>query len=323
MINIDESQSSRDVSPGQLLLQGRLQAGLTQEQVAKELYMTVSKVKALETDDYGCMNSDTFARGYIRAYANLLSMDVVPVLAAYDQLMEKIRPKTAAIKPVETQEPQHRGAWQFLLLIGAFFVGLWLISVWFFDNHSDRPYAVAPVHFSSAMSLSVASSSSVVSSPAVAVDAAKSEPAVASSSSAASVVFSSSASSAVSEPRAKSSASSAETKTVVLASMAASTLSSSLSSSTSSVTSSVKKTGLDEITFSFRAESWLEVSDSRGDVLVTELQAAGSKLKLVGQAPFDVKLGNAPAVEIQLNSKKIDVIPLMGTNVLTLKVGAQ
>jgi len=85
--------------------------------------------------------------------------------------------------------------------------------------------------------------------------------------------------------------------------------------------SSSKKAGLDEIYFSFRAECWLEVSDSRGDVLATELQAAGSKVKLIGQAPFDVKLGNAPAVDIQLNGKKVDVIPLMGTNVLIMKVG--
>jgi hypothetical protein len=34
-----------------------------------------------------------------------------------------------------------------------------------------------------------------------------------------------------------------------------------------------------------------------------------------------VKLGNAPAVDIQLNGKKIDVIPLLGSNVLILKVG--
>ena len=82
----------------------------------------------------------------------------------------------------------------------------------------------------------------------------------------------------------------------------------------------LKKNELDEINFIFHAECWLEVSDSRGDVLATELQASGSKLNLVGKAPFDVKLGNAPAVAIQLNGKKIDVIPVKGSNVLILKI---
>jgi cytoskeleton protein RodZ len=98
-------------------------------------------------------------------------------------------------------------------------------------------------------------------------------------------------------------------------------LSSSTAQSVSSVIASEPKHNPDEITFSFSGESWLEVSDARGDVLATEMQLAGSHLTLVGQAPFDIKLGNAPVVEIQFNRKKIDVIPLLGSNVLTLQVG--
>jgi len=146
MIDVDESQ----LSPGKLLLQGRLQAGLTQEQVAKDLYMTVAKVKALETDDYGRLISDTFARGYIRAYANLLKLDVEKVLVAYERLVDHTEPVIAAAgeeqKPT-ANENQSRGFWQFLAVIGAFFLGLWLISVWFFDNHlepQEMRYVVPP-----------------------------------------------------------------------------------------------------------------------------------------------------------------------------------
>jgi len=93
------------------------------------------------------------------------------------------------------------------------------------------------------------------------------------------------------------------------------------SAAQTNVSGSAKKNSLDEITFSFRAECWLEVSDSRGDVLATELEPAGGKIKLLGRAPFSVKLGNAPAVDIELNGKKVDVVPLIGSNVLILKVG--
>jgi cytoskeleton protein RodZ len=118
-----------------------------------------------------------------------------------------------------------------------------------------------------------------------------------------------------------SAVSSAPAGTLVPAVVASQAANTSVSSAASSSETLVKKIPLDEISFSFGAECWLEVSDSRGDVLATELQPAGSKIKLIGQAPFDVKLGNAPAVEIQLNGKKIDVIPLLGTNVLIMKVG--
>lgn len=309
-LDADESQPKKDFSPGQLLSQGRLQAGLTQEQVAKELYMTVYKVKALESDDYSRLSSDTFARGYIRAYANLVKVDVVLALAAYDQLIEGLKPKTTTPVQVVVAESGHRGAWQFLAVIGAFFLGLWLISVWFFDNRSEAEYRVASPAISSA---AVVETSSSLAASLVAVSE------VNQSSISAAAVTTSDA-----KPIANASSSSAlKLETVAGAtSVAGSNASvSSIALVQKNVSSSSKKMGLDEINFSFRAESWLEVSDSRGDVLATELQPAGSKIKLVGLAPFDVKLGNAPAVDIQLNGKKIDVIPLLGSNVLILKVG--
>jgi cytoskeleton protein RodZ len=316
MIDAENSQPIKELSPGKLLLQARLQAGLTQEQVAKELYMTLYKVKALEADDYSRLNSDTFTRGYIRAYANLTKVDVVIILAAYDDLIERLTPKEAVHKQDHKQdkaasENSHRGAWQFLAVIGIFFIALWLISVWFFDNHSDDEYVVTVATSSSSAeaitsdgssSLSVNEinkSNALVTAP---------EGAVSSSGSASSA---------------------ARLNAQVVASVSVSNVSAAVATSsiaivesvTAESSSSAKKIGLDELSFSFREESWLEVSDSRGDVLATELQPAGSKLKLIGLAPFDVKLGNSPAVDVSLNGKKMDVIPLMGTNVLTLKIG--
>lgn len=300
-----ESPQPKKKSPGDMLLQARLNAGLTQEQVAKDLYMTVYKVKALETDDYKRLNSDTFARGYIRAYANLVKIDVVAVLAAYDQLMEDLRPQPVEQKLAAPKESSHRGAWHFLAVIGAFFIGLWLISVWFFDNHAGSEYVVA----SDSISSLPASEKAKIVLP-VPVSSEKVSRTSSSTTNTADVV----------KPEFKASLAASSVAAVLQANSV-----SSIESATSSIeqgsVSSSKKTALDELSFSFRAESWLEVSDSRGDVLATELQPAGSKLKLVGMAPFDVKLGNAPAVDVQLNGNKIDVIPLMGSNVLIMKIG--
>lgn len=318
-LEADESQPKRKFSPGQILLQGRLQAGLTLEQVAKELYMTVYKVKALEADDYSRLSSNTFARGYIRAYANLVKIDVVLALAAYDQLIDGLKPKTALPAQVVVAESNHRGAWQFLAVIGAFFLGLWLISVWFFDNHSETQYAAPAAEMSSIKSSFAASSvttseigkSSVVASAVSAADLVRPVVNVNSSNTAKLEIATSAQSSGA-----------VITSAVITSAVITSAVISSVAAIVQlNASSSAKKTSLDEISFSFRAESWLEVSDSRGDVLATELELAGSKIKLVGLAPFDVKLGNAPAVDIQLNGKKIDVIPLLGSKVLILKVG--
>ena len=343
MAAVDESQ----LSPGKLLLQGRLQAGLTQEQIAKELYMTVSKVKAVESDDYGRLSSETFARGYIRAYANMLKLDVVTVLNAYEKQIQQHDENQSVDasfthshkNPVNKSAPKGmRGTWQFLGFLGIFFVGLWLISVWFFDNRNETEHVLlvsdtsslaanidnlpannSQANFSAAssvrdVSVLVNDESSAAAEILAAVPATQ-KIAVTSSSTSSAVISTSAA-----KPVAESEASAIAVKDNV-SDQSSLAVVSTTSSESVKVDSAIKKTGLDEVSFSFRGESWLEVSDSRGDVLATELQAEGSKLTLSGKAPFDVKLGNAPAVDIQLNGKKIDVIPLLGSNVLTMKVG--
>ncbi len=306
-LDVAESQPTGDISPGNILLQARLQSGLTQEQVAKELYMTVAKVKALEADDYSRLSSDTFARGYIRAYANLVKVDVVVALAAYDKLMENLKPAfTVQNSVAATAEGGQRGTWQFLIVIAAFLVGLWLISVWFFDNHSESDYPLA-----------------VASVPSVTAEQAHESSAESSVNDMSLASASGNGLTDVVNPAVGASNSSLATSVGVSSSDAtvAAQISASPVSAQADVNASVKKNSLDEITFSFRAECWLEVSDSRGDVLATELEPAGGKIKLLGRAPFNVKLGNAPAVNIELNGKKVDVVPLIGSNVLILKVG--
>lgn len=312
----DEKKSTddgrfRELSPGKLLVWARERAGLTQEQVAKELYMTLTKVRALESDDYRHMGSDTFTRGYLRAYANLVKLDVVQVLAAYDRhaqkhgLVEQVLPRRA--------ESANKPLWQFIVLVLLALLILWLVSIWFFDNRQqpsyDRPMTVVPpvetalnvqsLNESSASQSSLSSAALVA--PAEKLGESQQSVSVASDGSL-SAVQNSSASSA--------------------------TQSAAMRSFMSSVTHSavpVKQANanqLDSISFSFTEECWLEVSDARGDVLVADLQSARSSLQLRGTAPFDVKLGNSPAVKIEFNGDQVTVVPALGTNVLSIKVGA-
>lgn len=287
---------SRDLSPGKLLVWGRERSNLTQEEVATNLYMTLTKVKALESDDYRYMGSSTFIRGYLRAYANLVHLDVPQVLAAYDRHLQKLGAVEAPA--LRRTESANKPIWQFGLFILITLVTLWLISVWFFDNRQqpvvDRPTNAPP-------QLNV--SDSVVSSVPSAIIA--DEP----------VVFSSEPT-----PSFSSGEITAEAQTVSsISSNSEPNVNQGSVIANQSVAAS--NNGLALLVLSFSAECWLEVSDARGDVLAADLQAAGSSLELKGEAPFDVKLGNAPAAKIELNGELFVVTPLSTTNVLSLKVG--
>lgn len=290
MVFDDEKKHTDDsrfgeLAPGKLLVWGRERAGLTQEQVAKELYMTLTKVRALESDDYRHMGADTFTRGYLRAYASLVKLDVMQVLAAYDRhaqkhgLIEEVLPRRI--------ESTNKPLWQFIVLVLLALCVLWLASVWFFDNRQqpkyDRPLAVIPPVETALNVQSINASSATQASASVSA--------------------------------AVSSGSMSESSSV------ASSLAVSSIRSFSEPVQSVNATVMDIISFSFSEECWLEVSDAHGDVLIADLRSAGSDFELQGKAPFDVKLGNSPAVSIKLNGNNIAVVPALGTNVLSIKVG--
>lgn len=312
----DEKKSTddgrfRELSPGKLLVWARERANLTQEQVAKELYMTLTKVRALESDDYRHMGSDTFTRGYLRAYANLVKLDVVQVLAAYDRhaqkhgLVEQVLPRRV--------ESANKPLWQFIVLILLALLILWLVSIWFFDNRQqpayNRPMVVVPPVETALNVQSLNESSASDASLSSAAQAVTAQPLDQSLQSV-------------------SVASDGSVHSVQNSSVSSAIQSAAASSSVSSVAHSVSPVKqanankLDSISFSFTEECWLEVSDARGDVLVADLQSAGSSLQLQGTAPFDVKLGNSPAVKIELNGDQVAIVPALGTNVLSIKVGA-
>ncbi len=294
----DDSRSA-DLSPGKLLIWGRERAGLTQEHVAKELYMTLAKVRALENDEFGRLHSNTFARGYLRAYANLVKLDVERVLSAYDQQAQRLGLVQEYVAP--TADAINLPLWRFMALIAAGLAVLWLISMWFLGNREEPVYPmIAPV--TEQLAATAESSSSVSSSSDATVE------------SASSVALLVDQTTSVSGSSMTSSASSS------IAAESVVRLQTSLGAAEPSVRTGAKLCQLDQIRFIFSGECWLELSDANGDVLATDLQAAGSELIVEGKAPFDVKLGNAPVTEIYLNGRKVPIVPAIGTDVLTLKV---
>lgn len=315
MASDDEKKSPddsrfRELSPGKLLVWARERANLSQEQVAKELYMTLTKVRALELDDYRHMGSDTFTRGYLRAYANLVKLDVVQVLAAYDRhaqkhgLVEQVLPRRI--------ESANKPLWQFIALLLVALLILWLVSIWFFDNRQEptynRPIAVVPpaetalnVEALTETSASYSSASSITS---MSVDSAAATQVLASATAADELVSVQLQNSNPSSTLQFASGSSASSLVQTL------------------LSSPQTNSGLlDTLTFAFTDECWLEVSDARGDVLVADLQSTGSRLQLQGKAPFDVTLGNSPAAQIELNGNSVTIVPALNTKVLSLKVG--
>lgn len=288
--------ASESLTPGQMLTAARQHLGLSEEEVAKELYMTVTRVKSLESDDYRYMASDTFTRGYLRAYAQLLKIEPQVLLQAYDQLIGK--PSSSAVNEINSPAKSNSSILRVSIAIAAVLVIVWLLSVWFLDNRKKRDFNPSLPEDEKVLLLSASSAQIIQSASSKANEA----------------------DSAVSEVSDESRSSTASYLAVAAEQTSLSISESSKASSSSTSTISTKTTQLDVITLRLAEECWVEVSDSRGDVLVADLHQARSNIELKGVAPFDVKLGNARAATILLNGETFEFNPRAGSNVLTLKV---
>jgi cytoskeleton protein RodZ len=65
---------------GAVLREAREAAGLSIEQVAAQLRMTVRSVANLESDEWSSLGAPVFVRGQLRSYARLLGIDIEPYI---------------------------------------------------------------------------------------------------------------------------------------------------------------------------------------------------------------------------------------------------
>lgn len=63
------------------------------------------------------------------------------------------------------------------------------------------------------------------------------------------------------------------------------------------------------------AESWIQVKDAGGELLLKRLVLAGERIALQGALPFKIKLGNASAVQLTYQGKPVDLAEHTRANV--------
>ena len=76
----------------------------------------------------------------------------------------------------------------------------------------------------------------------------------------------------------------------------------------------------DRLTVALTAESWVSVTDAKGQSLVSALRKAGETLELSGEAPFAVTIANAAGASLSINGKPVDLRPHTRGAVASLSV---
>lgn len=88
-------ETAQTLKPGAFLAQRRIAAGISEEQIASRLKMSVRQVRCLEADDYEALHGMATARGFVRAYARVLQIDPEPLVASFSEKKKTSAPANA------------------------------------------------------------------------------------------------------------------------------------------------------------------------------------------------------------------------------------
>ena len=308
-------------TPGQVLAETRERQGLSRAEVAQRLHMSPLQVEALEAGDYARLPKGTFLRGFVRNYAKLVGVDAEPLVAGLVHGAPG-DPTPRIVVPSQNIrfEPLHErisaspywkgGVIGVVVLLFGFAAMYWWVEI--------RPEHAAAAVKAPAPAVPVAQQIAAAPLPPVDVPPPVEAPKVAEPVPAAA------------EPK-KPEPSKAEAKKADTAKVDAkkpdapkvdpkkadppkadakkSEVAKAEAPKALPVAATAVPRGTGRLHFKFRGESWVEVTDSLGKVLISKVNYNGTEADVSGKPPFTVVVGNAPNVTVLYNDRDFPLEP--------------
>lgn len=274
--------------PGEGLKRLREAAGLSVVDVAEATRITRSRIEALERDDYASAGqSPAHVIGYMRAYSRFLAISADPWLGILERKLRQENEdehKQSLPEPVLVDSHRHYRVlpWVAFLVAG---VIVWLVGSDFYTGASPIAQKIeAP---------ELVRLNEMAAKDALAKD--------------------------IVTPQA------ADEKVVDIQPLPKTMPVLDPTSPANSVPTQVINVGTpgagDALVVAASDDCWIEVQDRSGKQVFAQLLRTGDNLRLFGVAPFSIKLGNAPAVNLWVNSREIPVQPENSRRTLRLVAG--
>lgn len=95
---------------GERLRELRVEKGLSVAEAASQLYLRAEAIEALERNDFNALPTETYVRGYLRNYAQLLEVPAESLLGLYAAKDKAHPPPAPAAPSAETETPPEPAA---------------------------------------------------------------------------------------------------------------------------------------------------------------------------------------------------------------------
>jgi len=309
------SGSTESFSVGKTLRAAREQMDLSVNDVANRIKFAPRQIESLEADDYALLPEAAFVRGFVRSYARLLELDPAKLIAGLPLSHAKDASAAHEVKSVEIPMPTALSARRHNIALLA--VGLVIaLSVAIFERLNDSTPEVTEAVVSANVQVidlpNVTAESAVdqtaeqVPSPAPALQpAARSVQAAVPQPSVAQPAVRIVPVPAVQQPVPQT------TVSTVPAPLKAPKPATAVMPGTLAVDQ--PKVGAEisaaehSLRMEFDEDSWVEVKEGSDKILTSRMHTAGSLVRVTGKAPLFITIGNARAVRLFDNGKKLNL----------------
>lgn len=321
---MQDEQARTPVTAGMLLRQSREAAGLSLTGLAAALKVPAPKLQALEADDHASFQDHVFMRALAQSVCRTLRMDSAPVM----ELLPRTRPKSLADErnsinatfkersfkgagtPLGRDQGSRKVAIIVLLLLAA------AAAVYFLPVHDDE--ASAPAQAGSADAVALVAPAAPAGEPVAAQAPATGEPAAQPTADAAAPAAAAAAPAAASVAAPAAAVTTPAPAAVPAPAAAAAAPAPVPAAQTSATPATPTPAGV--LVMKANAQSWVQVKDATGRVVLQKTLAPGESASAEGVTPLSVTVGNASGTEVRVRGEVLDVARITRDNVARFEV---
>jgi len=338
--------------PGDQLQAARIKQGLSIEDVASRMHLSLGILKSIEENNFESLTAPIFVKGYLRSYARLVSLDENEMIQLYVEFYSKEDPpiNTTSQMVPEISDQDARVKWTTYLVI---IILIALLSAWWWNKTQNISEAVSLDADQPTDSLTIGQVNEpeiikVLGESGELVDEAGLELPSENASNADSATDTPIDEPVLDEEPLEEKVSSElildEVRTVVENTnvtkpnvvepepTADTTIVATNTSTTEEMLNTTSglpfdisrtaPTGTDLLNITVKADTWADIKDANDHRLVYDLLRANLSIQLKGKAPFNAFFGNGHGVEISFNNQSIDVASqTLGDNTARLTIG--
>jgi cytoskeleton protein RodZ len=300
------------------------------------MHLSANIVEAIEDNHFEEITAPIFVKGYLRAYARIVSLDEDDMIDQYIGLHSGEDPPISSISNVASELSVADARVKWTTYIVVLIIGVSL-AAWLWNREQNAEAPISLDTQSSSSEEPAKSDADVVGSEIKAVSeelieagetveattpqpasvtATEVEPAASTATQQPSIEADEVAESEVVEVEV------VESEAVAVQAIETEAGALQTTRATRNEPTRIAPAGSDKVSLVVHADTWADIKDANSYQLVYDLLRADEAVELMGQAPFSVFLGNGHGVEIMFNGEEIDVAPrVRDDNTARLKIG--